>query len=155
MILTTHCVQSAQVFRVQNHTLCTIVLACIVSMNWNCSRVFPRVCPDLDFELVGLIHFYITFMMYLHGLNCNTWGQKRPRVERFKPDTSWYTVAKQMTSNTIVAICDIVQMCFVGFSIQSSWGALAGSVALFTYCQTHQLSAISNFVILVQECKHE
>ena len=27
-------------------------------------------------------------------------------------------VAKQMTSNTVVAMCDVMQMCFVGFSIQ-------------------------------------
>ena len=50
---------------------------------------------------------------------------KHLRVERFKLDTSQIdmmcfvsTVAKQMMSNTIVAIYDIVQMCYVGFSIQ-------------------------------------
>ena len=32
---------------------------------------------------------------------------------------------------------------------------MAGSVALFTHCQAHQLSAMLNFVILVKECKHE
>jgi len=34
-------------------------------------------------------------------------------------------VAKQMTSNMVVAMRDVVQMCFVGFSIQIEWAAVA------------------------------
>ena len=49
-------------------------------------------------------------------------------------------VARQMTSNTIVAMRDIVQMCFVGFSIQIDRAAVAESVALFTHCRAIQLS---------------
>ena len=39
-----------------------------------------------------------------------------------------------MTSNTVVAMCDIIQMCFVGFPIQVEWTAVTESVALFTHC---------------------
>ena len=43
-----------------------------------------------------------------------------------------------MMSNMVVAMCDVVQMCFVGFSIQIE-GA-AEFVALFTHYQAAQLS---------------
>ena len=36
-------------------------------------------------------------------------------------------VAKQMTSNMFFAMCDVVQMCFVGVA------AVAGSAVLFTH----------------------
>ena len=49
-------------------------------------------------------------------------------------------VVKQMMSNTVVAMCDVVQMCFVGFSIQIEGAAMAESVALFTHYQAAQLS---------------
>ena len=42
-------------------------------------------------------------------------------------------VAKQITSNTVVAMCDIMQMYFVTSHFKSSLGAVAGSVALFTH----------------------
>ena len=45
-----------------------------------------------------------------------------------------------MTSNMVVAMRDVVQMCFVGFSIQIEGAALAESVALFTHYQAAQLS---------------
>ena len=45
-----------------------------------------------------------------------------------------------MMSNTVVAMRDIVQMCFVGFSIQIEWAAVAESVALFTHCRAIQRS---------------
>ena len=50
-------------------------------------------------------------------------------------------VAKQMTSNTVVAMRDVLQMCFVGFSSQI---AMVESVALFTDCWAVQLSAMSS-----------
>ena len=49
-------------------------------------------------------------------------------------------VTKQMTSNTIVPMRGVMQMCFVGFSIQA---AVTGSVVLFTHCQ-----AVQRFQIL-------
>ena len=48
-------------------------------------------------------------------------------------------VAKQIASNTVVAMRDIMQMCFVASEFKSSLGAVAGSVALFTQCQAVQL----------------
>ena len=49
-------------------------------------------------------------------------------------------VARQMTSNMVVAMRDVVQMCFVGFSIQIERAAVAESVAFFTHCRAIQLS---------------
>ena len=43
-------------------------------------------------------------------------------------------------SNTVVAMCDVVKMCFVGISIQIERAAVAESVALFTHCRAVQLS---------------
>ena len=57
-------------------------------------------------------------------------------------------VAKQMMSNVVVVMRDIMKMCFVGFSIQIELAAVAGSVALFTHCQAVQLSAMTDFVVL-------
>ena len=51
-------------------------------------------------------------------------------------------------SNMVVAMCDVVQMCFVGLSIQMVLAAVAESVSLFTHCQAIQLSAMTNLVIL-------
>ena len=85
MILTTHCVQSTQVFRVQNHTLCAIVLAYIVITNSNCSHVcfqefvLHTNCPDLDFELGGLINCYIMSMRDVSGLKCDTREHEAPK----------------------------------------------------------------------------
>ena len=45
-----------------------------------------------------------------------------------------------MMSNMVVAMRDVVQMCFVGFSIQIEGAAVAESVALFTHYQAAQLS---------------
>ena len=45
-----------------------------------------------------------------------------------------------MMSNMVVAMRDVVQMCFVGFSIQIEGAAVAESVALFTHCRAVQLS---------------
>ena len=65
-----------------------------------------------------------------------------------KPDQCNFVspVAKQMTSNAVVAKRDLMQMCFafVGFAVKSSSAALAGSVALVTHCQPFQLSAMTN-----------
>ena len=44
-----------------------------------------------------------------------------------------------MTSNTVVAMHDVVQMCLVGFTIQIERAAMAKSVALFTHCRAVQL----------------
>ena len=52
-------------------------------------------------------------------------------------------------SNTVVAIRGIVQMCFVGFSIQIEW---AESVALFTTAGPVQHT---EFVSLVEERMQE
>ena len=43
-------------------------------------------------------------------------------------------------SNTVVAMHDIVQMCFVGFSIQMERAAVTESEALFTHCRDVQHS---------------
>ena len=64
-------------------------------------------------------------------------------------------VAKQMMSNRIVAIRDIVQMCFVGFSIQIEVSCCDWICSVIYSLQAIQLSAMLNFVILVEECKHE
>ena len=47
-----------------------------------------------------------------------------------------------MTSNMVVAMRDVVQMCFVGFSIQIEGAAVAESVVLFTHYQAAQLSEL-------------
>ena len=53
-------------------------------------------------------------------------------------------------SNTLVSMRDIMQMCLLASQFKSSLAAVAESVALFTHCQTVQLSATMNFVILNQ-----
>ena len=45
-----------------------------------------------------------------------------------------------MMSNTVAAMHDVVELCFVGFSIQIEWAAVTESVALFTYCRAVHLS---------------
>ena len=45
-----------------------------------------------------------------------------------------------MTSNMVVAMHDIVQMYFAGFSIQIKRAAVPESVALFIHCRAVQLS---------------
>ena len=65
------------------------------------------------------------------------------------------TVAKQMMSNTIVAIRELCKCVLLASQFKLSQVAVAGSVALFTHCHAHQLSAMLNFVILVEECKRE
>ena len=55
-----------------------------------------------------------------------------------------------MTSNTIVAMRDVVQMCFVGFSIQTERADVAKSVALFTHSFSFQ-----NVVSLIEEHTQE
>ena len=46
-------------------------------------------------------------------------------------------------------MCDIMQMFFVGFSIQIEWAAVIKSVAKFTHCWAVQLSELDS---LVEEC---
>ena len=58
-------------------------------------------------------------------------------------------VARQMTSNTVVSMRDVMQMYFVGFSIQIKRDAVAESVVLFTHCRVH------NVVSLVEERTQE
>ena len=85
MILTTHCVQCTQVVRVQNHTLCAIVLAYIVITNSNCSHVcfqefvLHTNCPDLDFELGCLINSYIMSMRDVSDLKRDAREHEAPK----------------------------------------------------------------------------
>ena len=58
-----------------------------------------------------------------------------------------------MTSNAVVVMCDVMEMCFVGFSIQIELAAVARCVALFTHCQVVQLSAMTDFVVLNRRTK--
>ena len=79
--------QSTHVFHVQNHALCAMVLTYIVIMNSNCSHVcfqefvLHTNCPDLDFELGGLINCYIMSMRDVSGLKCDTREHEAPKGE--------------------------------------------------------------------------
>ena len=64
-------------------------------------------------------------------------------------------VAKQMMSNRLLAYVTLCKCVLLGSQFKLSRVAVAGSVALFTHCQAIQLSAMLNFVIVVEECKHE
>ena len=65
------------------------------------------------------------------------------------------TVAKQMMSNTLLPYVTLCKCVLLASQFKLSRVAVAGSVALFTHCQAHQLSELLNFVILVEECKRE
>ena len=54
-----------------------------------------------------------------------------------------------MTSNA-VAMRDVMEMCFTGFSSQIRLVAMAESVGLFTHCYAIKLSVATNLLILNQ-----
>ena len=58
-------------------------------------------------------------------------------------------VANQIMSNTVFAMHDVMQMCFVGVLIQIEWAVVTESVALFTFY------SVQNAVSLVEEHTQE
>ena len=99
-----------------------------------CERVCQSWTAGVVFQQKILCHHYITSTRDVSGLNCNARG--RSDLTGYIPSRHGTSVlchrlvGRQVTSNTAVAMCDIVQMYLVGFSIQIELAA----VVLFTHC---------------------